>query len=186
MRRWFLPALMISLLLCGCGNDAAGRKLDAMRAALNAATEISATADITANLGDERFRCTVICRATSDQTVVELTAPESIAGIRAVVGADGTTIEYADVSLGIGSLGMEAAPVTALPLILTALRSGSTIRSWTEREEQRTLFVRELYISEETALTLWLDASALLPVHAEFVQDGGVVLCCEIRDFSYE
>ena len=185
MRRWLLPALMMILLLGGCGDAAQEREMEAMKAALAAAEEIRAEADITANLGDERFQCSVVCRATAEQTGIELTAPESIAGIRAVVSEDGMSIEYADVSLGLGSPGTDVAPVTALPILLTALKRGGALRSWTERDAERTMIVREQYVTDETTLTVWLDASSLLPVHAEFLQNGEVTLRCEIRDFSY-
>ena len=184
MRRWIVPALMTALLLTGCGKSTAERKLDEAYGALAAAEEISVTADVTASLGNERFSCTLECTAGADGATVEVKAPETIAGIRAVVGADGTTIEYAGLSLGIGGR-PDSAPVTALPLLLGALRSGSTLRSWTEWEEGRTLFVRDLYVTDDTALTVWFDAEALQPVHAEFARGGETVLRCEIREFSY-
>ena len=185
MRRWLLPALMIALLLSGCSGGAPERKLEEMRRSLAAAEEAAITADVTAFLGDERFSCALLCRADAERVTVEVTAPETIAGIRAVIGTDGTTIEYEDISLGIGGAGTDAAPVTALPLLLAALRNGSTLRRWTEREGERTLFVREYYVTDDTSLTVWFDASSLLPAYAEFSRNGAAVLHCEIREFSY-
>ena len=185
MRRWILPALMISLLLTGCGDSAREREIDGMRKTLAAAEEIAVTADITANLGSERFSCTLRCTQTAKQTAVELTAPETVAGIRAVVGGDGMQLEYAGLSLGVGGWTPDAAPVTALPLLLTALQSGSTLRCWTEWEEERTLFVREYYVTDDAAMTVWYDASTLLPAHAELRRGGETVLRCEILDFTY-
>ncbi len=185
MRRWLLPALMIPLLLAGCGRSAAERKVDEMRAALRASVEIAVTADVTANLGDERFSCTLECRTDAEKTTVEIIAPESVAGIRAVVSGDGTKIEYAGLSLGVGGWRPGSAPVTALPLLLTALKSGSTLRTWTEWEGERTVFVRELYVTDDTTLCVWIDAATTLPIHAEYSQGGETLLRCEIKDFSY-
>ena len=185
MRRWLLPALMMALLLTGCGQSAPERKIDGMRKTLAAAEEIAVTADVTANLGEERFSCTLRCLAAPDQTVVEVRAPESIAGIRAIVGGDGTKLEYAGLSLGVGGWEPDAAPVTALPLLLRALRGGSTLRTWTEWEGERTLFVRELYVTEDTTLTVWLDGATLLPAHADFTRGGETMLRCEITEFTY-
>lgn len=185
MRRWVLPALMIILLLSGCGSAAQERKLDEMRRALAAAEEAVVTADVTAFMEDERFSCTLVCRADAERTTVEVTAPETIAGIRAVVDADGAAIEYESISLGIGGLGTDVAPVTALPLLMTALRSGSTLRSWTEREAERTLFVREYFVTDDTSLTVWFDDATMQIAYAEFTRSGAVELRCEIREFSY-
>lgn len=184
MRRCVLPALMITLLLTGCGGAQPERKLDDMRGALAAAETISATADVTANLGEERFSCTLACEMQGDRTGVEVLAPETIAGIRAEIGPDGTTIEYADLSLGVGSSGT-GAPMTALPLLLRAMRTGSTLRSWTEWEEDRTLFVREYFVTDDASMTVWFDAASLQPVHAELASGGEVLLRCEISEFSY-
>ena len=72
----------------------------------------------------------------------------------------------------------------ALPSLL-ALRAGSTLRSWTEWEGERTLFVREIYVTDDAALTVWFDAAALQPIHAEFTCGGEMILRCEIREFTY-
>ena len=186
MRRWLLPALMITLLLSGCRGGAPERKLDEMRRALAAAEEAAVTADVNAFLGDERFSCTLMCRADAERVTVEVTAPETIAGIRAVIGADGTAIEYEDISLGIGGAGTDAAPVTALPLLIDALRHGSVMRTWSEREDGRETIVREYYLTDEASLAIWLDAETLWPLHAEFRQGGEVAIRCEITQFTYE
>ncbi len=185
MRRWIVPALMIMLLLTGCGDGAAERKLDGTCKAIAAAEELSMTADVTANLGNERFSCTLACTVDADGATVEVKAPETIAGIRALVGAEGTTIEYEGLSLGIGN-DRDTAPVTALPLLLNALKSGSTLRTWTEREGEREIVVREYYLTDDTSLAVWLDAETLCPLHAEFRQGGAVTIRCEITQFTYE
>ena len=186
MRRWLLPALMMTLLLTGCGQAAPERKLDEMRRTLSAAEELAVTADVTANLGEERFFCTLRCVATPERTEVEVLAPDTIAGVRAAVDAEGMKLEYAGLSLGVGGQTADAAPMTALPLLLRAMQSGSTLRSWTEWEGERTLFVREFYVTDDTTLAVWLDSGTLLPVHAEFTRGGEAVLRCEITEFTYQ
>lgn len=186
MRRFMLPALMITLLLTGCGGAAPERKLESLRETLDAAQEISLTADVTANLENEVFLCTLRCTATPEETCVEVAAPETIAGIRAVVDPASMRIEYGDLSLGVGGAPTVPSPVTALPLLLRALREGSSLRSWTEWEGDKTLFVREYYVTDDCTLTLWLDSGTLLPLCAEFRQGAQTSVRCEIRDFSYQ
>ena len=181
-----MPALMITLLLCGCADAAVGRKLDGMQKTLAAAQDISLTADVTANLGEERFSCTLQCVSAPEGFTVEVLAPETVAGVRAKVSDDGAAIEYDDLSLGVGGLGPDVSPVTALPKLVGALRSGSTLRDWTEREGERTLLVRESYVTDDCSVSVWFDAQTLAPVHAEFQRGGSTVIRCDIREFHYK
>ena len=187
MRRILIPALMITLLLSGCGDAAPERKLEELRNKLNAAAEIHVIADVAADLGAEQFTCSLDCRASAEETTVELTAPEAVAGVRARIGPDGMTVEYDGVALGVGGVpNGKTAPVNALPLLLAALKTGSTLRKWTERDADRTLYVREFYVTDDDTLTVWQDGETLLPVCAEFTRGGAAVLRCEIREFTYE
>ena len=185
MRRWLLPALMIPLLLCSCGKAAPEQRLEALRETLSAAEEVRVVADIDASIGTEVFSCSVDCTANAERAAVTLTAPETVAGIRAVVSADGMQLEYEGLSLSVGPVAGPEAPVSAVPLLIDALRRGSALRSWTEWEGDKTLFVREFYVTDERVLTVWFDAGASAPVHAELRRNGVCVLRCEIREFSF-
>ncbi len=185
MRRWLLPALMIPLLLTGCGKSVPERKLEELRKTLAAAEEIALTAEITAELGEEVFACTLGCTAAGERVVVEVTAPESVAGVRAVLTPDGATLEYETLSLGVGQ-DSPLSPIGALPRLLSALRGASVLRSWTEWAEEKTLFVREYWLSEDMTLRVWFDAATLLPAHAEFIAGGRAALRCDILSFTWK
>ncbi len=186
MRRFLLPALMMTLLLTGCGGAAPERRMEELKQNLSDADSISLTAEVTATLEHEVFACTLDCTAKPDAVTVIVRAPESIAGIRAVVDASGSRIEYGDISLGVGGQADIPAPVTALPLLIGALRHGSVMRTWGEREDGRETIVREYYLTDDASLAVWLDAEALRPLHAEFRRGGAVAIRCEITDFTYE
>ena len=186
MRRFLLPALMMTLLLTGCGGAAPERRMEELKQNLSDARRITLTAEVTATLENEVFACTLDCAAQPDAVTVEVRAPESIAGIRAVVDDSGSRIEYGNISLGVGGQADVPAPVTALPLLLNALKSGSTLRTWTEREGEREIVVREYYLTDDTSLAVWLDEESLYPLHAEFRQGGAVTIRCEITQFTYE
>ena len=189
MRRFLIPALVISLLLTGCGERGAAvqRRVEEQREKTANAEEIKFTADITANFGNEVFNCTLDCCAGTDTVTAEVTAPESVAGIRVRITDGKTALEYGEISLGVGAAGTTGiSPVSAVPLLISALRSGFLQRCWTEREEDRELVVAELYVTDEAALTVWYEEETMTPVHCEFSQDGSTVLRCEIRDFSME
>ena len=187
MRRFLVPALMISLLLSGCGESGRGlqRRVEEQRERFASAEEITFTADIRADLGKEVFDCTLLCTAGPDAASVEVMAPESVAGIRAQTGTDGLTLEYDGVSLAIGAIGTEGlSPLSAPPLLVSALRTGVPEHCWTERDGDRALIAAETYVTDAAALTVWYDAEELTPVHCEFSRDGTVVLDCGIREFT--
>ena len=186
MRRFLLPALMISLLLCGCGGGAEGR-LREQRARFSAAEELSFTLDATLLTDSEVFDCTLSCVDRGGDVSAEVTAPETVAGIRVRIGDGGGVLEYGDVSLGVGAAARSGiSPVSAVPLLTEALRGGFLRRCWTERDGAQGLLAAEIYVTDEAVLTVWFDAETLFPVHAEFAQDGRTVLRCEIRDFAMQ
>ena len=185
MRRMLLPALMIMLLLCSCGQSVPEQRLKELREHLDVSQEVHLSAEVTAGLEDEVFTCTLDCTATPERTTVEVRAPERIAGIRAEVDREGTRVAYEDLSLGVGG-GAAPSPITALPLLLEALRGGSVLRSWTEWEQERTLFVREFYVTDDLTMTVWQDSRTLAPAYAELQSGGKMLLRCEITQFTYE
>lgn len=186
MRRWLLPALMITLLLTGCGSTVPEKKLEEQRSRLAAAEEISVTADVTACTEEEIFSCTLRCDVHPDAVTVEVLAPETIAGIRAVTDPEGERIEYADVSLGVGGGNDDQpSPVRALPQLVSALRAGSVLSAWTEWEGERTLFVRSYYVTDDTTLSVWFDGGTLLPSYAEFRCGDRTAVRCVITEFDW-
>ena len=184
MRRFLLPALMISLLLCGCANGAEGR-LKAQRTVFAAAEELSFTTDMTLLTDSEVFECTLSCISRGGTLRIEVTAPENLVGIRVRIEDGEAALEYGEISLGVGSAGQSGiTPVSAVPLLTEALRGGFLRRCWTERDGARELLAAELYVTDDAVLTVWFDAETVSPIHAEFARDGRTVLRCEIRDFT--
>ena len=186
MRRFLLPALMMTLLLSACRGAVPERRIEELKQSLTAAQSVTLTADVSANLENEVFSCTLACTARPDAVTVEVRAPESIAGIRAVTDAEGSRIEYGDLSLGVGGEAGGSAPVTALPLLLNALKQGSALRSWYEREGEEERIVREYYLTDGASLAVWLDGESLRPLNAEFREGGAVTIRCEITQFTIE
>ena len=186
MKRAILPALMISLLLTGCGNGgAAERALEARRDTLAAAAEISFTAKTTAFFGDEVFDCTLDCVADPETVTVEVAAPDMIAGVRATVRNGETTLHYETVSLPVGHAGAEEpGPLSAMPVLVRALREGHVIRAWEETREDMPLIAAELYADDVYGLTMWFDAKTLSPVAASLRSGEAEKVKCEISKFN--
>ncbi|MCD8001382.1 MAG: hypothetical protein LUE95_02135 [Oscillospiraceae bacterium] len=186
MKRAALSALMITaLLLTGCGGAETEERLERRQAELAAAEEISFTAHITANLGDEAFLCTLACCATQETVMAEVTEPEILAGIRAVLQDGDALLQYDGVELAIGAGLAQSAvnPMTAVPLFFDALRTGYVQRTWSEQGEQGALTAAEIYVSDDYALTMYFEAETLIPVYAVLAADGETLISCEIQSF---
>ena len=176
MKRALVPALMISLLLCACGGEEAEQRIERQRDALAAAEEISFTARVRADLGDEVFLCVLDCSQTPEGLTVEVREPEEIAGIRAHAAGGETTLEYDGVILAGGPLG-------AMPLLLRALTEGHVIRAW--EEDGGALIAAEIYADDDYALTLWFDGESLAPRCASVSEEGAEFLRCDVERFDY-
>ncbi len=189
MRRVIVPALMImALLLCGCGeSDRLEKGFDEAREKWRAAEELSFTADVTAELYESSFECSLLCTRSGDETLVEVLAPENISGIKARLKKGEAQIEFDNIILAIGDpMKGEVSPLGAVALIMSALLESPASQFWKEKQQERDLAVTELYISENQYARLWFLKENYSLVHAELVSDGRAVVKCKIVDFTKE
>ena len=188
MKRALLPALMITLLLAGCGGGAAlEEQLEARRDAYAAAETLSFIAEITADLGNEIFPCTLACTATAEETRVEVLEPSLVAGITAYLRAGETELRFEGLQLSFGAADAAAgSPMAFAPLLAEALRSGHIIRAWRETgdDEQGPRVAAEIYVDDARKLTVWYDAGTLTPLCALLWLDGVEAVRCTLRDFA--
>ena len=184
-RRIILAVLMTTLcLLCACaggGNDPLQAAMDYRTALLGhggCAFELEARADT----GDLPWNLTLACALdASGSGTVTVLAPESIAGISAVVENGGASLRCEDLTLGLGTL-----PGTALS---PADAPGRLARAWAEAwivsagAEGRELLV----CFEDGSLTVrtWFDGEGF-PTRAELETDGQVRFTGEIKNFTWK
>ena len=194
-----LCALMMTLsLLAGCGGgEDEGTGADEL--ALNIRTEFLAmtacsfTADITADYGQRGDEYTLEVAWEKDgETVLTVTAPETIAGITARI-ADGTTyLEYDGASLETGPLsGDGLSPMEAVPAILEEICTGCIAACGFETVGEQELLRVVCREPESTPGTgaegvFWFDPVTHAPVLAELMQDGYTVIRCEVTEFTKE
>ena len=185
MKQALLPALMITLLLSGCGEAALEKQLEARRDACAGA--LSFTAEITADLGNEIFPCTLACTATAEETRVEVIEPSVVAGVTASLRAGETVLRYEGLQLSFGAADTGAgSPMAFAPLLAEALRSGHVVRTWRERETGGDMprVAAEIYVDDARQLTVWYDAGTLMPQAALLSSDGVEAVRCTLRDFT--
>ena len=172
-------ALLASLLLSGCGNAAQQRYL-AYSQELSEQDSLGFTARLTAVYPDRSADFTLRYELSDGVQRVTVLEPESIRGVSARIGEDGTKLEYDGAILDTGDLDRSGlSPLSALPLLVEALKSGHANAFWTEEDCD----VVELLVDDVTTVRVHFDAAGR-PASAELISDGVVRVQCEIIDRS--
>ena len=172
-------ALLVSLLLSGCGNAAQQRYL-AYSQELSERDSLGFTARLTAVYPDRSADFTLRYELSDGVQRVTVLEPESIRGVSARIDEGGTKLEYDAAVLDTGDLDRAGlSPMSALPLLVDALKSGHANAFWTEEGCD----VVELLVDDVTTVRVHFDAAGR-PASAELVSDGVVRVQCEIIDRS--
>jgi len=187
--RLCLP-MMILLVLAGCGrlpvSPAEQQALQARGKYLEM-TIWSARAQITADYGQRVYTFSVTASGDAEQTLLVLTAPETVAGMATRMGAEGTVLEYDGVQMNTGALpDGKTVPMQAIPKLLQAMRSGY-IRSC-QMQDGSVLFIRcgdpEQGPGSGEEISLWVDAQDFSLLRGEIFMDGYCAIRCEMAEFA--
>ena len=110
-----------------------------------------------------------------------VTAPEQAAGVTAHLRDGASTLAFDDIILPAGDLnGAGLTPLTALPYVVEAIRSGYVDLTWTEDGLQ----VVQLITDDHTAVRLYLDGT--VPQCAELSVDDTLCLRCTMENWNLE
>ena len=184
MRKALISALMMTLLIlpgCGGREERMQTGFQTLRQAVTMAERVEAQVELAANYGGTVSAYTLAMTYDGQETVVEVLAPELIAGIRASAQKGETTVAYEDVILGAGPLDEEGlTPVSALPVMMNAIASGYVELLWWESD----YIAARLYVGETSVLTLWIDGETLTPVSGEISSGGETVVACQFTDWK--
>ena len=195
MRKTLCCVLMMTLLLTGCSGE--GGKVEEMalqaRGEYLAMTYCSGSAKITADYGERVYCYELNFTSDREETVLDLTSPETVSGIRARLSAEkGSLLECDGALLETGTLDEDGlTPVSAVPAILTALQKGYLDQCTLEQQDE-TEILRLLVRDPEHDLgagletVLWLNTEDHALIRAEISRDGVCVIQCEFSSFSME
>ena len=175
-----LIPLLFALLLSACGN-AALQRYESFSQQLQEQDTLSFTAALTASYPDRTAQFDL--RYTLDDGMQRITilSPERISGISASVQLGKTTLEYDGLILDTGDLDAYGlSPMSALPLLVEAMRHGHADAFWTEEGMDAV----ELLFDDHARANVWFDAEGL-PCRAELISDDVVVVSCEIKNWTY-
>jgi len=197
MRGKWLACLLIlacvaAIAACRSGLPSPGRLSGDPSAAIRLtyadAASCTIQAVLTADYGDRvtTFQVLYTYRRDGDDTV-EILGPPEVAGLRAVLGKDGSSLQYEGVSLETGSLpGLGIAPVEALSGVLAALRDGHQT-AWGREKFRATPSVTLDFLTKsgDTEITrrFWMEEKTGLLLYAEVSANGRRVLSIEVETF---
>lgn len=181
MKRRILPLLLIfCLLLCGCGADGLRRSYETFSADLAEKDCLSFQASLIAAYPNRSAEFTLAYRLEGDQQRVTVLSPGRISGVSAHTAMGSTTLEFDGLILDTGDLDQRGlSPMSALPLLVDALRSGHADAFWTEDS----MTAVQILYDDHTAVQVRFDED-MRPVRAELISDGVVTVECEIENWS--
>ena len=191
MRKLLLCVLMTTLLLAGCGKAGVSEAEElalAIRGEYLAMDGCAARAAITADYGQRVYQYELAVAVSGEETVLTLSAPETVAGLSARLDGEESLLEFDGVSVETGPLDETGlTPVSAVPALLEAAKSGY-ITACALEEDGAVLRVDcgdpagSPGTGAETAL--WFDVSTHALTRGEISSDGFRVILCEFSDFT--
>ena len=191
MRKCLICVLMTTLLLAGCGQERGneGEELAlTIRGEYLAMDGCAARAAVTADYGQRVYRYEMAVAVSGEETLLTLSAPETVAGLTARMSGGENLLEFDGISVETGPLDENGlTPVSAVPALLEAARSGYITACALEEED--TLLRVECGdpagspgTGAETAL--WFDAATHALTRGEISTDGFRVILCEFSEFT--
>ena len=191
MRKCLVCVLMTTLLLAGCGK-AGGNEAEELALTIRGEhlgmDRCTAQVSVTADYGQRVYEYEMAVAVTGEETLLVLSAPETVAGLTARISGEDSVLEFDGLSVETGPLDPDGlTPVSAVPALLEAVRSGYITACGLE-EDGALLRVDcgdpEGTPGEGTEISLWFDAAAHVLVRGEISVDGACAVRCEVDSFT--
>lgn len=173
--------LCAAMLLSACSGAAARGRVESFSEALCAAEALSFQARVRAEYDDKTAEFTLEYASDEGGCYVTVLSPEMIKGVRAHISDGSTALEYEGVRLDTGALDdFGLTPMSALAIMVDALRDGYLDSVWEEGDVLSALFIP----SDELGVELRLDKYTLTPIGAEISSGGRVRVFAEIENWA--
>lgn len=137
------------------------------------------------NYGEEAADFSLACTYDTDGTAsMEVTAPETLAGIRAGTDGEGTFVQFEDVRLALADVAEgKLAPMSSPRLLGSCWQEAYISATCTEEGNRRVTYLFG-YDKDELTVDCWFTPENV-PVHAEISYEGLTVLQADITAFSF-
>ena len=182
MRRLCLPLILIfCLLLSSCGSRAQAEHFEQFSGKLTGGTFLSFRSQLRCEYDDRSVDFTLSYSENAEGAQVSVIKPDIISGVIGHVKADSSALEYDEVVIDTGDLDkFGLSPMTALPALAQALKTGHLESYW----EEENSFVYELSYDEHLTVRVWFNALNMIPQKAEIISDGQVKVFCQIENWT--
>ena len=193
MRKWMcVPMMTLVLLLSACGGGETGETEAADLRNLyhdmsGCTMEAVVSCDQEGLAWEAALRCDYV---PGGESTVEVLAPETIAGVKAVLEESNWRLEYEGDALNAGTLSQEAvSPAACLPRLMSALRDGWLLEE-NEEEWNGTPCLRLTVDQSGTQnrkilSTLWLKLEDGTPLRGEIAVAGEIILTADFTSFVF-
>lgn len=176
MKKWMM-ALLPLFLLVSCGNQGSEHAESAIAALYREAASIRMEATIVAEFSDRSADYRVAYTGSKDQSgVITVLAPASIAGVKATIGDDGSTLQFADTILETGVTNEDdVTPMSALPKLQKIWSMGDAGEIGAEKRDGKDTWLL-VYREGNMEYRTWFLKENLCPVYAEVFHDDRAIL----------
>ena len=180
MRRAIFALMMTLLLLGGCGGERDEEIYERWRQEAAEAI-ISFDGEITALAGTAQTVYAVHVERRGEETLLTLTAPENIAGIRVRCRAGEAELCYEGLILSLFTAASDPGdPCGVIPALMEALTSPRLRYVWREGE----YLAAELPLEGEQSLRLFFESGSMTPFYMEATENGQCVVFCNIKNWT--
>nr|WP_326186517.1 hypothetical protein [uncultured Oscillibacter sp.] len=185
-----VPMMALCLLLTACGGtgeaDTADPR-DRYHDMAGCTMEATVSCDQQGLEWEASLRCDYV---PGGESIVEVLAPETIAGVKAVLEEDTWRLEYEDACLNAGTVSREEiSPAACLPRLMNALRDGWLLEenreTWNEVPCLRLTVDQSGTQDGKIVSTVWLRQDDGTPLRGEIAVDGEIFLTAEFTSFVF-
>ena len=189
-KRICVPTIALCLLLTACGGmgeEPSANLRNLYHDMAGCTMEATVICDQEGLEWEASLRCDYV---PEGETVIEVLAPEIIAGVKAVVRESDWQLEYEGERLNAGTLSRDdISPALCLPRLMDALRDGWLLEeneeSWNDVPCLRLCVDQTGLQDGKTVSTLWLRQEDGTPVRGEIAVDGENILTAEFTSFAF-
>jgi len=176
-----LLVLLLCLVLSGCGSyRQAKNKWESFSENVSNASEISCKVDLRAEYEEKTAKFALSYGEKDRDATVTVLSPALIRGISAHVQNGSTSLSYEDVVLETGDLDeFGLSPMSALPVIISAMKSGYYDSFSIDGET--TAF--ELVPDDHYVCSVWFSQD-MTPLRAEIASQGRVTVYIEFHEWN--